>query len=100
MNEEKVFTLECNACKAAIKKDEIRSRTYHVKDDVNKTEIKYLSCPRCGQRYFIGIYDKNVRSLFKRGKRNKGKALQEQLKEQYQEEIQKVMERKSNHAKI
>ena len=91
----KITALECDECKAKISIKEIRTRTHKIKDDPNKTEIKYLSCPKCGQRYLIGIYDKEVYSLFKKGKKYKGKLAQEILKQIYQEEIKKVLERKS-----
>lgn len=96
----KITTLECDECKAKINIKEIRTRTHKIKDDPNKTEIKYLSCPKCGKRYLIGIYDKNVNSLFKRGKKYKGKLAQVIIKETYQEEINKVLERKSKHEEI
>lgn len=100
MENKKGFMLTCNACKEEIDVKTIKRNAYRIKEDKNRAEIRYFSCPKCGQRYFIGIYDKNVNSLFKRGKRNKGKDAQEKLKEMYQEEIKKVMERKSNHEKI
>lgn len=100
MENKKEFMLKCNACNEEIDVKTIKRNTYRIKEDKNRAEIRYFSCPKCGQRYFIGIYDKDVNSLFKRGKRNKGKDTQEKLKEMYQEEIKKVMERKSNHEKI
>lgn len=95
-----ITILECNTCKAKINIKEIRRRTYRIKDNPAKPEIKYLSCPKCGQRYLIGIYDKEVYSLFKKGKKYKGKLAQEILKQIYQEEIKKILERKSKHEEI
>ena len=90
--EEKAM-IKCNACKNAFKASKIIQKTHYL-NDKSKTQIKYFSCPGCGKRYFIGIYDKRIRSLIKRGKKNKAKREQEILVKDHIDMINKILEEK------
>lgn len=88
-------TIKCNACENVFKASEIIQNTYYINDKL-KTQIKYFSCPGCGKRYFIGIYNKRIRSLIKRGKKNKAKREQEILVKNHIDLINVILEEIEN----
>lgn len=85
--------IKCNACKNEFKASEIKQKTFYV-NDKSKTEIKYFACPGCGKRYFIGVYDKRIRSLIKRKKKNKAKKEQKELIKLHIDLINEILEEK------
>lgn len=91
MNEDEV--IKCNTCDNSFKTSDIKRKRFYLKDEL-KTRIEYFSCPKCGRRYFIGIYDKNVDSLIKRSKKNKALKEQESLINEHISLINRILEGK------
>lgn len=79
------MNVECNVCKKdfALKELSIEESTLTKKGKIERCVVQYFTCPHCGEKYVVVVYDDRINKLRQKyeetSKRAKAEALKKQI---------------------